>query len=152
MKLLLNYERLDFLNKSKNTFKLRLCQATPYSVKLLFQSNGQKWKMNCWKLREIGKTNGKIWQKPSKNCRKQARTEKLEKCEVCPGKLPFLSCQAPFSVLPSSHFCPGKLTTNYLSSAKLSKKVSTFAGVSSATYFIITNVFSLYEPSDYPVM
>ena len=56
------------------------------------------------------------------------------------------------SVLASSLFCPAKLTTNYLSSAKLSKKVSTFAGVSSATYFIITNVFSLYEPSDYPVM
>ena len=144
MKLLLNYERLDFLNKSKNTFKLRLCQATPYSVKLLFQSNGQKWKMNCWKLREIGKK----WKNMAETIQKLQKTGKDRKT----GKVWSLSWQAPFSVLPSSHFCPAKLTTNYLSSAKLSKKVSTFAGVSSATYFIITNVFSLYEPSDYPVM
>ena len=137
MKLLLNYERLDFLNKSKNTFKLRLCQATPYSVKLLFQSNGQKWKMNCWKLREIGKTNGKY----GRNHPKIAENRQGQK-----------NWKSVKSVLASSLFCPAKLTTNYLSSAKLSKKVSTFAGVSSATYFIITNVFSLYEPSDYPVM
>merc|ERR1712073_181797 len=27
----------------------------------------------------------------------------------CPAKLPFLSCQAPISVLPRSHFCPAKV-------------------------------------------
>ena len=34
---------------------------------------------------------------------------KLQASKFCSAKLPFLSCQAPISVLPSTHFCPVKL-------------------------------------------
>ena len=35
---------------------------------------------------------------------------KLQASQFCSAKFPFLSCQAPISVLPSTHFCPAKLT------------------------------------------
>ena len=35
---------------------------------------------------------------------------KLQASLFCSAKLPFLSCQAPISVLQSTHFCPAKLT------------------------------------------
>ena len=55
------------------------------------------------------------WQKTDKNDRKPWKMWSfanyfLPRDHFCPAKLPFLSCQAPISILPSSHFCPAKLT------------------------------------------
>ena len=80
------------------------------------------------KQERTAETNQK-WQKTDKNHRKtfkmwiitnyispsfpfltcQAPISDLPSSHFCPAKLSFLSCQALISVLPSSHFCPAKL-------------------------------------------
>ena len=84
---------------------------------LLMDKLEDRWLKNRQKWEKYRK----VWQKPTKSGRRQTKmTEKLSKCGVlliifcqashfCPAKLPFLSCQAPISVLPSSLFCPAKL-------------------------------------------
>ena len=91
-----------------------------YSAKLFCKlaKMADKWLKNEQKWRK----NWNMWQKATKNSRKYIKIiEKLAKCCVfqiihcqdflfCPAKLPYLSCQASISVLPSTHFCPAKLT------------------------------------------
>ena len=85
---------------------------------LLMDKLEDRWLKNRQKWEKYRK----VWQKPTKSGRRQTKmTEKLSKCGVlliifcqashfCPAKLPFLSCQAPISVLPSSLFCPARLS------------------------------------------
>ena len=103
-----------------------LCQVTvlSYFTKLIcpqanmageWLKNKQKWKKNR-----------KLWKKPTKRDRKKNKNDRktgkmrsftnyiiciicqaqiyvLTSSNFCPAKLPFLSCQAPISVLPRSH-------------------------------------------------
>merc|ERR1712079_340578 len=102
-----------FCQAAVPSFSAKLsCQTVQLMDKLedKWLKNKQKWEKNRKGL-----------QKPTKTGRKQTKiTEKLQKCGLlliifhqashfCPAKLPFLSCQAPISVLPSSLFCPAKL-------------------------------------------
>ena len=114
------------LKKSKYTYQILFCQVTmpSYSAKLFCQQanmagewlkNKQKWKKNR-----------KLWKKPTKRDRKKNKNDRktgkmrsftnyiiciicqaqiyvLTSSNFCPAKLPFLSCQAPISVLPRSH-------------------------------------------------
>ena len=96
------------------------CQAAmpSYSAKLFCQwaKMADKWLKNWQKWRK----SWNMWQKATKNGRKQIKMiRKLAKCcfstlftakiffsvlpssHICPAKLPFLSCQALISVLPS---------------------------------------------------
>ena len=97
--------------------KLQYQAFLPSCPVLLMDKLEDKWLKNKQKWEK----NRKGLQKPTKSGRKQTKiTEKLSKCGVlliifhqashfCPAKLPFLSCQAPFFVLPSFLFCPAKL-------------------------------------------
>ena len=93
------------------------CQAAAqsYSAKLLCQwaKIADKWLKNMQNWKKIWK----IWKKPTKNGRTLTKIREIvAECEVssaklpisvlssshfCPAKLPFLSCQASLSVLPS---------------------------------------------------
>ena len=66
------------------------------------------------KLEYVAESNQK-WQKTDKNDKKTGKMLffHIIHCQdflFCPAKLPYLSCQASISVLPSTHFCPAKLT------------------------------------------
>ena len=58
------------------------------------------------KQESMAETNQK-WQKTDKNDRKTFKMWSIT--NYLPPSFPFLSCQAPISVLPSSLFCPAKL-------------------------------------------
>ena len=66
------------------------------------------------KLEYVAESNQK-WQKTDKNDRKTGKmlcfpNYPLPRFSFLPAKLPYLSCQASISVLPSTHFFPAKLT------------------------------------------
>ena len=91
------------------------CQAAvpSFSTKLSCQwaEMKDKWLQNRQKWRK----NREIWQKPTKSGRNQTKNDR-KSCKMRSftnnllPSFPFLSCQAPISVLPSSNFCPAKLT------------------------------------------
>ena len=59
------------------------------------------------KQESMAETNQK-WQKTDKNDRKKFKIWNIANYLL--PSFPFLSCQAPISVLPNFHFCPAKLT------------------------------------------
>ena len=92
------------------------CQAAvpSFSTKLSCQwaEMKDKWLQNRQKWRK----NREIWQKPTKSGRNQTKNDR-KSCKMRSftnnllPSFPFLSCQAPISVLPHSLFCrcPAKL-------------------------------------------
>ena len=68
----------------------------------------------CLKNRQNGRKTGKYGRnqpKVAENRQKwQENWQNVKFYKLSSAKLPFLSCQAPISVLPRSHFCPAKLT------------------------------------------